>query len=127
MDERIIPAGPMPHDAIIPLIREVAHLRERGEYESAALLEERIRQPITVSGRVLTCCSDAWHWQGDDIALFAGGTGWHALIFVGGPVSMRANGRGPTIAAALADAQARYQAAIADTLLRMGGLLREVA
>ena len=124
---RIIPARPMGHGDILPLIREVGHLTERGHYDAAAELDAAIRQPITVAGRVLECSADAWHWQCDDIALFAGGTGWHALVFLGGPVSMRANGRGPTIAAALADAQARYQAAIADTLLRMGGLLREVA
>ena len=116
--------APMAPNTILPLIREVGCLRERGHFAAAAELEERIRQPIVVAGRVLTCCSDAWHWQGDDIALFAGGTGWHALVFIGGPVSMRADGHGPTIAAALADAQTRYQAAIADTLLRMGGLLR---
>ena len=125
-DERIIPARPMPLDAILPLIREVGSLRERGEYGAAAELEAAIRQPLTVAGRVLECDARAWHWQGDDIALFASVDSWHALLFLSGEVSMRAHGYGPTIAAALADAQERYRAAIADTLLRMGGLLREV-
>lgn len=139
---RIIPAGPMGLDDILPLIRTLHALQERAgakeraaergdaggveEYHSAAMLEERIRQPIVVAGRVLECDARAWHWQGDDIALFASVDSWHALLFLSGEVSMRAHGYGPTIAAALADAQARYRAAIADTLLRMGGLLREV-
>ena len=139
---RIIPAGPMGLDDILPMIRTLHALQERAgakeraaergdaggveEYHSAAMLEERIRQPITVAGRVLECDARAWHWQGDDIALFASVDSWHALLFLSGEVSMRAHGYGPTIAAALADAQARYRAAIADTLLRMGGLLREV-
>ena len=140
---RTIPAGPMGLDDILPMIRTLHALQERAgakeraaergdaggveEYHSAAMLEERIRQPIVVAGRVLECDARAWHWQGDDIALFASVDSWHALLFLSGEVSMRAHGYGPTIAAALADAQARYRAAIADTLLRMGGLLREVA
>ena len=139
---RIIPAGPMGLDDILPMIRTLHALQERAgakeraaergdaggvdEYHSAAMLEERIRQPIVVAGRVLECDARAWHWQGDDIALFASVDSWHALLFLSGEVSMRAHGYGPTIAAALADAQERYRAAIADTLLRMGGLLREV-
>jgi len=55
---------------------------------------------------------------------------WCAVLTTHGEpdtaIQVQTQGRGPTIAAALADAQARYQAAIADTLLRMGGLLREV-
>lgn len=139
-DDRTL--APMALDTILPMIRTLHALQERAgakertaergdaggvdEYHSAAMLEERIRQPITVAGRVLECDARAWHWQGDDIALFASVDSWHALLFLSGEVSMRAHGYGPTIAAALADAQERYRAAIADTLLRMGGLLREV-
>ncbi len=139
-DDRTL--APMALDTILPMIRTLHALQERAgakertaergdaggveECHSAAMLEERIRQPITVAGRVLECDARAWHWQGDDIALFASVDSWHALLFLSGEVSMRAHGYGPNIAAALADAQERYRAAIADTLLRMGGLLREV-
>ena len=125
---RIIPAGPMGLEDILPLIREVGQLRERGHYPEAADLEERIRQPITVAGRVLPNCDTGsmYHWQGGDMSLFASATEWHALVFIDGEVGIRAHGRGPTIASALSDAHTRYRAAIADTLLRMGGLLREV-
>jgi len=122
---RIIPARPMGHADILPLIREVGSLRERGHYAEAAELEERIRQPIVVAGRVLEIGGSGWHWQGDDMALFAG-RGWHAIVFVDSAASVRCTGSGPTIAAALSDARARYLCAIADTLLRMSGLLREV-
>ena len=129
---RIIPAGPMPHDAILPLIREVGSLRERGHYGAAAELEERIRQPITVAGRVLEPCGDRdMRWYHHDIMLTARCDEWCAVLTTHGTpdtaISVQTQGSGPTIAAALADASARYQAAIADTLLRMGGLLREVA
>ena len=128
---RIIPAGPMPHDAILPLIREVGSLRERGEYGAAAELEERIRQPLTVAGRVLEPCGDRdMRWYHHDIMLEVRCDAWVCVLTMHGTpdtaIQVQTQGRGPTIAAALADAQARYQAAIADTLLRMGGLLREV-
>lgn len=139
-DDRTL--APMALDTILPMIRTLHALQERAgakeraaergdaggveEYHSAAMLEERIRQPIVVAGRVLECDARAWHWQGDDIALFASVDGWHALLFLSGEVSMRAHGYGPTIAAALADARERYMCAIDATLLRMGGLLREV-
>lgn len=131
-DERIIPARPMPLDAILPLIREVGHLRERDEYQAAAELEERIRQPLTVAGRVLepTGGDHEARWYHSDISLMASMDTWRAVLTMHGTldtaISVQTQGRGPTIAAALADAQARYRAAIADTLLRMGGLLREV-
>ena len=149
---RIIPAGPMQHGDILPMIRMVADLRERGrilereaergecggvsEYHAAAELEERIRQPIMVAGRTLAPSGDdtGWRWRtpglGDDgIQMTVMGGEWGALVSVYADnfgISVQTQGRGPTIAAALADAQTRYQAAIADTLLRMGGLLREV-
>lgn len=133
---RIIPARPMGHGDILPLIREVGHLRERGEYQAAAELEERIRQPITVAGRALGFTGDgpSWYWRtrglGDtNMQLSVHGGHWGALLVTYADnlgISITAQGSGPTIAAALADAQTRYQAAIADTLLRMGGLLREV-
>ena len=132
-DERIIPARPMPLDAILPLIREVGYLRERGEYQVAAELEERIRQPLTVAGRVLepTGGDHEARWYHSDISLMASMDTWRAVLTMHGTldtaISVQTQGRGPTVAAALADAQARYQAAIADTLLRMGALLREVA
>lgn len=135
-DERIIPAGPMGLDDILPLIREVGHLRERGEYQAAAELEERIRQPITVAGRALGFTGDgpSWYWRtrglGDtNMQLSVHGGHWGALLVTYADnlgISVSAQGSGPTIAAALSDAHARYQAAVADTLLRMGGLLREV-
>ena len=131
-DERIIPARPMPLDAILPLIREVGSLRERGEYGAAAELEERIRQPLTGAGRVLepTVGDHEARWYHSDISLMASMDTWRAVLTMHGTldtaISVQTQGRGPTVAAALADAQARYQAAIADTLLRMGGLLREV-
>ena len=123
--------APMPTDAILPLIREVGHLRERGKYQAAAELEERIRQPITVAGRVLAPCGDRdMRWYHHDIMLTARCDEWCAVLTTHGEpdtaIGVQTQGRGPTIAAALADAQARYQAAIADVLLRMGGLLREV-
>lgn len=132
---RTIPAGPMGLDAILPLIREVGSLRERGEYQAAAELEERIRQPITVAGRTLAPLDgSAWQWYLHDdrlvIMLSTTGSEWQATLSASGVpcsgVGISAGGWGPTIAAALSDAQERYQAAIADTLLRMGGLLREV-
>lgn len=133
---RIIPARPMGHGDIIPLIREVGSLRERGHYAEAAELEERIRQPITVAGRTLdyTGRASSWYWRtqglGDtNMQMSVHGGHWGALLVTYADnlgISVSAQGSGPTIAAALADAQTRYQAAIADTLLRMGGLLREV-
>lgn len=133
---RTIPAGPMGLDDILPLIREVGHLRERGEYQAAAELEERIRQPITVAGRTLDYTGDgsSWYWRtqglGDtNMQMSVHGGRWGALLVTYADnlgISITAQGGGPTIAAALSDAHARYQAAVADTLLRMGGLLREV-
>lgn len=133
---RTIPAGPMGLDDILPLIREVGHLRERGEYQAAAELEERIRQPITVAGRTLDYTGDgsSWYWRtqglGDtSMQMSVHGGRWGALLVTYADnlgISITAQGGGPTIAAALSDAHARYQAAVADTLLRMGGLLREV-
>ena len=128
---RIIPAGPMGLDDILPLIREVGQLRERGEYQAAAELEERICQPIVVAGRTLAPCGDesAWHWWCETLMLMARADAWSCVVTAMGgdtAIQVQTQGRGPTIAAALADAQARYQAAIADVLLRMGGLLREV-
>ena len=133
---RIIPAAPMGLDDILPLIREVGHLRERGKYQAAAELEERIRQPITVAGRTLDFSGDdsswRWHTQGlgdTSMQMNVRGDRWGALLVTYADnlgISITAQGSGPTVAAALADAHARYQAAIADTLLRMGGLLREV-
>ena len=136
---RIIPAAPMGLDDILPLIREVGHLRERGEYQAAAELEERIRQPIVVAGRTLAADLAGrytwWSGSADDppsysttIMITATCEQWQVSLSAGagGMASVSAGGFGPTIAAALADARTRYQAAIADTLLRMGGLLREV-
>lgn len=131
---RTIPAGPMGLDDILPLIREVGHLRERGEYQAAAELEERIRQPITVAGRVLEPDDIAWQWwrpssDEDNASLMVSAVAgeWTAVLTMYGDGPwITQTGRGPTIAAALSDAHARYQAAVADTLLRMGGLLREV-
>lgn len=127
---RTIPAGPMPLDAILPLIREVGSLRERGHYAEAAELEERIRQPITVAGRTLDYTGDGSSWYHSDVMLTARCDEWCAVLTTHGEpdtaIQVQTQGRGPTIAAALSDAHARYQAAVADTLLRMGGLLREV-
>lgn len=133
---RTIPAGPMPLDAILPLIREVGSLRERGHYAEAAELEERIRQPITVAGRVLDYTGDgsSWYWRtqglGDtNMQMSVHGGRWGALLVTYADnlgISITAQGGGPTIAAALSDAHARYRAAVVDTLLRMGVLLREV-
>lgn len=133
---RIIPARPMGLDDILPLIREVGSLRERGHYAEAAELEERIRQPITVAGRVLgfTGGENGWYWHtiglsDTSIQMSVHGGRWGSLLVVYADnlgVSISAQGSGPTIAAALADAHARYQAAIADTWLHMSGLLREV-
>lgn len=132
---RIIPARPMGLDDILPLIREVGQLRERGHYSQAAELEERIRQPITVAGRVLgfTGHDSSWYWRtqgfGDtSIQMSVHGGRWGALLVTYADnlgISITAQGIGPTIAAALADAHTHYQAAIDDALLRMGGLLRE--
>lgn len=150
---RTVPAGPMGLDDILPMIRMVADLRERGrqreadaeagecggvdEYAAAAELEERIRQPITVAGRVLEPDEGpAWQWwagahsetQNSVMASTCGGT-WSIVLTAysdHGPV-MSQVGSGPTIAAALSDARERYLCAIDATLLRMGGLLREVA
>ena len=128
---RIIPAGPMGLDDILPLIREVGQLRERGHFAEAAELEERIRQPIVVAGRTLAPCGDesAWHWWCKTLMLMARADAWSCVVTAMGDdpaIQVQTQGSGPTITTALADAQARYQAAIADTLLRMGGLLREV-
>lgn len=129
---RIIPARPMGHGDILPLIREVGSLRERGEYGAAAELEAAIRQPLTVAGRVLepTGGDHEARWYHSDIMLTAYVDTWRCVLTVHGTpdtaISVQTQGRGPTIAAALADAQTRYQAEIDDTLLRMGGLLREV-
>ena len=144
---RIIHAGPMGLDDILPMIRTLHALQERAgakeraaergdaggveEYHSAAMLEERIRQPIVVAGRVLEPCGDRdMRWYHHDVMLTARCDEWCAVLTMHGTpdtaISVQTQGRGPTIAAALADASARYQAAIADTLLRMGGLLREV-
>lgn len=127
---------PMPLDAILPLIREVGHLREHGHYHEAAELEERIRRPITVADRTLEFTGDenGWRWRtqglGDtNMQMSVHGGRWGALLVTYADnlgISITAQGGGPTIAAALSDAHARYQAAVADTLLRMGGLLREV-
>ena len=130
-DERIIPARPMPLDAILPLIREVGSLRERGEYQAAAELEERIRQPITVAGRVLEPCGDRdMRWYHSDVMLTARCDEWCAVLTTHGEpdtaIQVQTQGAGPTIAAALSDARERYLCAIDATLLRMGGLLREV-
>ena len=144
---RIIHAGPMGHGDILPMIRTLHALQERAgakertaergdaggveEYHSAAMLEERIRQPITVAGRVLAPCGDRdMRWYHHDIMLTARCDEWCAVLTTHGEpdtaIQVQTQGRGPTIAAALADAHARYQTAIADALLRMGGLLREV-
>lgn len=129
---RIIPAGPMPHDAILPLIREVGQLRERGHYPEAAELEERIRQPITVAGRVIPVAVDSapdFRWWDEGVMVTAHADTWRCVLSVYGNncgTLVQTQGTGPTIAAALSDARDRYQAAIGDTLLRMGGLLREV-
>ena len=130
---RIIPARPMGHGDILPLIREVGSLRERGEYGAAAELEERIRQPIVVAGRTLVPSGGDHEarWYHHDISLMASVDTWRAVLTVHGlpdtAITVQTQGRGPTIAAALADARARYDGAITSTLLRMGGLLREVA
>lgn len=145
---RIIPAGPMGLDDILPMIRTLHALQERAgaleaaaergdaggvdEYHSAAMLEERIRRPITVAGRMLYPADDRWSWYGSTpdttLMLTVNRDEWQASmsasVMCGATVSTA--GFGPTIAAALADAHARYQAAIAGTLLRMSGLLREV-
>jgi hypothetical protein len=140
-------------DDILPMIRNVADLRERGrqreaeaevgdcggvaEYHAAAELEERIRQPIVVAGRVLTIdLVDRWSWwsggsaeDGCTLMLTTAGEHWQATLSAcgsGSGTSVGAGGFGPTIAAALSDAHARYQAAIDDVLLRMADLLREV-
>ena len=131
---RIIPAGPMRHGDILPLIREVGSLRERGEYGIAAELEERIRQPLTLGDRKLAPQDGGWRWWTEEcshesvMASVVAGS-WQTVLTVysdphGTQISVC--GWGPTLAAALSDAHARYQAAIADTLLRMSGLLREV-
>jgi len=85
-----------------------------------------------VAGRVLepTGGDHEARWYHSDISLMASMDTWRAVLTMHGTldtaISVQTQGRGPTIAAALADARERYQAAIADTLLRMGGLLREV-
>ena len=158
---RIIPAGPMGLDDILPMIRNVADLRERGNealarlpgigandefrqiaesdelFAAAAELEERIRQPITVAGRVFVACSDGPGWQWvtpcdgrSSVSLYAWCNQWQAHVSQHGEfntaVAISASGFGPTIAAALSDARDRYQAAIDATLLRMSVLLGEV-
>ena len=144
---RIIPAGPMRHGDILPLIRTLHALQERAaakesaaergdaggvvEYHVAAMLEERIRQPLTVAGRVLYPADDRWSWYGSTpdttLMLTVHRDEWQVTMVVGPcGASVSTAGFGPTIAAALAIAHARYQAAIGDTLLRMSGLLREV-
>lgn len=132
---RIIPAGPMGLDDILPLIREVGGLCERGHYGAAAELEAAIHQPITLGGRVLAPQEGGWRWwteacQRESVMASVVSESWQAVLTVYSDphgTQISTCGWGPTIAAALADAQTRYQAAIADTLLRMGGLLREVA
>jgi len=122
----------MRHGDILPLIREVGSLRERGEYGIAAELEERIRQPLTVAWRVLMPCLDGgFYWtdasESGRVSLMAYDDEWRATLMTDGPRTLhQVYGAGPTIAAALADARDRYQAALPDTLLRMSGLLREV-
>ena len=147
-DDRTL--APMALDTILPMIRTLHALQERAgakeraaergdaggveEYHSAAMLEERIRQPITVAGRVLEPDDIAWQWwrpssDEDNASLMVSAVAgeWTAVLTMYGDGPwITQTGRGPTIAAALADAQARYSAAIPDTLLRMGGLLREV-
>ena len=144
-DDRTL--APMALDTILPMIRTLHALQERAgakertaergdaggveEYHSAAMLEERIRQPITVAGRVLAPCGDRdMRWYHSDIMLEVRCDAWVCVLTMHGTpdtaISVQTQGRGPTVAAALADAHARYQAAITDTLLRMGGLLREV-
>lgn len=145
---RIIPAGPMGLDDILPMIRTLHGLldracvqeaaAERGDaggvdaYHSAAMLEERIRQPIVVAGRTLTPVGDddCYRWWCSEIMLTASAGMWRCVVTSMGErdtaIQVQTQGTGPTIAAALADADARYQAAIADTLLRMGVLLGEV-
>ena len=144
-DDRTL--APMALDTILPMIRTLHGLldracvqeaaAERGDaggvdaYHSAAMLEERIRQPIVVAGRVLEPCGDRdMRWYHHDVMLTARCDEWCAVLTThcepDTAIQVQTQGRGPTIAAALADAQARYRAAIADTLLRMGGLLREV-
>lgn len=146
-DDRTL--APMALDTILPMIRTLHALQERAgakeraaergdaggveEYHSAAMLEERIRQPITVAGRVLepTVVGQWWRPSSDEdnasLMVSAVAGEWTAVLTMYGDGPwITQTGRGPTIAAALADAQARYRAAIADTLLRMGGLLREV-
>ena len=147
-DDRTL--APMALDTILPMIRTLHALQERAgakeraaergdaggveEYHSAAMLEERIRQPITVAGRVLEPDDIAWQWwrpssDEDNASLMVSAVAgeWTAVLTMYGDGPwITQTGRGPTVAAALADARERYQAAIADTLLRMGGLLREV-
>ena len=108
---RIIAARPMGHADILPLIREVGSLRERGEYGAAAELEERIRQPTTVAGRVLEPCGDRdMRWYHHDVMLTARCDEWCAVLTTHGEpdtaIQVQTQGRGPTIAAALADAHA---------------------
>lgn len=144
-DDRTL--APMALDTILPMIRTLHGLLDRAcaqeaaaergdaggveEYHAAAELEERIRQPITVAGRVLEPCGDRdMRWYHSDVMLTARCDEWCAVLTTHGEpdtaIQVQTQGRGPTIAAALSDAHARYQAAVADTLLRMGGLLREV-
>lgn len=129
-DTRTIPARSMGHDDIMPLIREVHSLRERGHYAEAAELDAAIRQPLTVAGRVLEHVGeDNYRWFHSDIMLTAHADTWRCVLTTHGvdtAIMAQTQGQGATIAAALADARARYEAAISDTLLRMGALLREV-
>ncbi len=134
---RIIPAGPMGLEDILPLIREVGQLRERGEYQAAAELEERIRQPITVAGRTLDFTGDEsnwrWHTQGlgdTSMQMSVRGDRWGALLITYADnlgVSISAQGSGSTIAAALSDAHARYRNGLPAVLAGMANLMREVA
>lgn len=128
-DDRTL--APMALDTILPMIRTLHALQERGEYATAAELDERIRQPIVVAGRTLAPCGDedAWHWWCHDVMVSARADAWSCVVTAMGDdtaIQVQTQGAGPTIAAALADAQTRYRAAIGDVLMRMGVLLREV-
>lgn len=122
------------HETILPLVREVGHLRASGHYEQAAELEERLRAPITVAGIVLDHTGDeGWCWFGsrgadrEVVHLSIEGDQWAVLLGAraDGGVEAQTQGRGPTVAAALSDAHNTYQTEIADVLLRTGELLRK--
>lgn len=100
--------------ACIPaMLRDVDHLRARGEHALAAELEGLLETPITVRGREYVRVADDsltwWQWHGDreDVSLFAYRTGWHALITVEGVnCGARVQCSGPTPEAAI-DAASR--------------------